>query len=164
MFKVVLFMLVFLNMAAVIKGSVEFTAKANPGFLEIQGTGGETTSNDFQIKDHKISGTFVAKAAQFDTGLETRNGHMREYLETGKYPDIIFKLEPVLWAAGTRKSFHGHLTLHGRTKKVSGLVEFTESKAIASFSVNVTDYGIAVPTYKLLTVGKDVDIKVTIPL
>jgi polyisoprenoid-binding protein YceI len=159
-----IFLIAMLNIAA-IKGTTEFIAKANPGFLEIQGIGANVISEDFQMKDSRISGTFTVKASEFDTGLETRNQHMREkYLEVPKFPDIIFKLDPVMWAAGTRKAFQGNLTLHGKTKKVAGIVEFTSTKAIASFSVDVTDFGIAVPTYKLLTVGKNVDVKVTIPL
>jgi polyisoprenoid-binding protein YceI len=159
----VLFLLV-LNMAA-IKGAAEFVAKANPGFLEIEGKGGVVTSDDYSQKDNKISGTFKVKADTFDTGLENRNEHMRaKYLEIPKYPDIIFKLDPVLMAAGTTKAFTGSLNLHGQSRKINGTVAFTSSNAIASFTVDVTNFGIEVPTYKLLTVGKNVDIKVTIPL
>jgi len=156
--------LLILNMAA-IKGAAEFVANANPGFLEINGKGGVVSSDDFSQAGGKISGTFKVKGESFDTGMDTRNEHMRtKYLEVEKYPDIIFKLDPVLIAAGTSKAFTGMLDLHGKKGKVSGIVTFTSANAVASFSVDVTSFGIAVPTYKLLTVAKNVDIKVTIPL
>lgn len=162
--ELLIMVLVLLNVAA-IKGTAEFVAKANPGFLEIQGTGAPVESDDFKNTDNKISGTFKVRAGAFDTGIDGRNEHMRDkYLETGKYPDIIFKLDPVLVAAGTNKAFTGKLTLHGVEQKIAGTVVFTSTNAVASFSVDVTSFGIGVPTYKLLTVGKNVDIKVTIPL
>jgi polyisoprenoid-binding protein YceI len=161
---VVMILLLSLNLGAAISGTAEFIARANPGFLEIEGKGGIINSPDFEHKDGKISGTFTVKSTDFDTGMDTRNEHMQGYLNSKKYPDIIFKLDPVLFAAGTRKAFTGKLTLNGKTKKVAGTVAFNDKNAIASFTVNVTDFGIEVPTYKLLTVGKDVDIKATIPL
>lgn len=150
---------------AAIKGTAEFIAKANPGFLEIEGKGGKVDGSKASVdKNNMISGVFSLAVADFTTGIDQRDHHLREYLEATKYPSIEFQLDPISAAGGTKKAFSGKLTLHGVTKPVSGLVDLTVTKANAKFSIDVTQFGIKIPTYKLLTVGKDVDISVTIDL
>jgi polyisoprenoid-binding protein YceI len=164
--SVIFFIVIAATQLAMIKGTAEFLAKANPGFLEIEGKGGIVESTDAKIgKDGVVSGTFTVQLKDLKTGIEQRDGHMhQDYLESEKYPTAIFKLDPVSMNGGTRKAFKGALTLHGVMREVQGSVEFSSTKAVARFSVDVTKYGIKVPAYKLLTVGKEVDVSVTLDL
>lgn len=154
-----------LSQLSMIKGTVDFVAKANPGFLQIEGTGGIVDGLKAKIdKDGILSGTFLMNLKDLKTGIEQRDGHMQGYLESDKFPVAAFKLNPIQVAGGSRKAFTGALTLHGVTRPVNGLVQLSSTSAIAKFSVDVSEYGINVPTYKLLTVGKDVEVQVTLTL
>lgn len=73
----------------------------------------------------KISGTFTVDLTTLDTGLQLRNQHMREnHLETGKYPDAVFKIIDVQTTGVTaltpetpvQLTVTGDLTLHGVTQ------------------------------------------------
>lgn len=110
-----------------------------------------------------FSGTFSVKVADLKTGLDERDGHMRKYLEAEKFPTIDFKLNPVPMAAGNRKAFTGEMTLHGVTKPIAGIVEFGSTKAVARFTVaDISQYNVKTPSYKLLTVGKSVDVEINL--
>ncbi len=156
--------LLLVSAIALAKGTVEFVGKATPNFMEFEGTGGELVGDAKPDKENKLAGTFTVDLKKFTTGNEQRDGHMKSYLETDKFPEAVFTLDPVLFSAGTHKAFTGTLKLHGVEKKVSGSVDFESSKATAQFKVDVTAFGIIVPTYKFLTVGKDIDIKVTLSI
>lgn len=157
--------LLFISAVALAKGTVEFVGKATPNFFEFEGTGGEVTGEAKPDKENKISGVFTVDLRKMTTGNGTRDGHMKDkYLEVQKFPEATFTLDPVLFSAGTHKAFTGSLKLHGVEKKISGTVDFESSKATAQFKVDVTAFGIAVPTYTTLTVGKEIDIKVTLTL
>lgn len=150
---------------ATIKGTTEFLAKASPGFLEIEGKGAHVDGSKASIdKNNMLSGTFVVALAEFKTGIAQRDSHMMGYLEAIKYPTAEFQLNPISAVGGIKKAFTGTLTLHGVTKPVSGTVDLSSTKADAKFSIDVTQFGIKVPTYKLLTVGKDVDVTVSLEL
>jgi polyisoprenoid-binding protein YceI len=153
------------TMATTITGTSEFTAKASPGFLEIEGKGAHVDGSKASIdKNNMLSGTFVVALAEFKTGIAQRDSHMFGYLETVKYPTAEFQLNPISAVGGIKKAFTGNLTLHGVTKPVSGTVDLSSTRAEAKFSIDVTQFGIKVPTYKLLTVGKDVDVTVLLEL
>lgn len=149
--------------ATPIKGTVSFHAEATPNFLEIDSSG--IVEGELVKEGSFVSGTFRVKLDQFKTGMSQRDKHMREkYLQTSIYPEAVFTLDKMLGAAGTRKGFTGILDLHGVKKKIEGTVVFDASKAETEFSIDITKYGIAVPEYSGLTVGKNVTIKVQIPL
>jgi len=159
--------LFFLTLSAPVlcQGTAEFLAKATPGFLEIEGKGAEVIGKAVVGKDTMISGTFKVDLRKLSTGIDLRDEHMRDnYLDVKQFPEAVFVLDPVLFAAGTHKKFSGTLTLHGVKKKISGIVDFEPTKANAQFEIDLTAFGIKVPTYKILTVGKEVEIKVGIPI
>lgn len=156
--------LAYVNVSA-IKATSDFIAKATPGFLEIEGKGGKVDATKATIMNNKIAGTFTIPIGQLKTGIEERDGHMLGYLEEKKFPEASFRLDPIEIAKDSKKEFTGYFTLHGVVKEVKGEVEFKGDKiAVAKFQVDVTAYGIKVPTYKLLTVGKIVDIKVSLEI
>jgi polyisoprenoid-binding protein YceI len=149
-----------------IKGTAEFVAKATPGFLKIEGKGGVVEAKSAAV-DSKglISGEFIVDVRQLKTGSDKRDKHMNQYLETEKHPYAILKLDPIPVAQG-KKNWKGIFTLHGVSNPVAGEVEFTSAtKAIASFSVDVSKYGVkGLPQYELLTVGKEVNITVELEI
>lgn len=70
-------------------GSVEFLAIGRPSAIKIRGKGTAPEGKVTLVsdKENRIArGTLVFDMTSLDTGMDTRNEHMKEkYLETGKY-------------------------------------------------------------------------------
>lgn len=156
------FALLFISTPAVSaslkNGSVVFHAEAKPSILKFDGTGA-TFEGTPALAAGKLSGSFKVGLKPIDTGLETRNRHMCgvKYLNCEAYPYATFLLDPVDMSPGTRK-FTGKLKIRDREQPVTGEVVFSGAKFVARFQIDVTQYGIPVPEYERLTVGKDVSI------
>lgn len=163
LFQALLMVLLFVaSSLAAAQGKVTFKGEATPEFLEIDGKGG-VVNGSLKRDGAKISGVFTVQLKDFTTGIELRDQHMREkYLEVDKYAEAKLVLNPVA-ATGTQ-TFSGLLTLHGVTRKVTGKAEFKGGQAVASFQIDLTEFGIAVPTYKLLTVGRIISVVAEFPI
>lgn len=122
----------------------------------IDGTTGKVTGS-IGIKG-AVNGTVVIDAASFDSGIGKRDEHIREILETGKYPAIEFavtSVEPVtpgdVSSYAGSKTVRGSLTVRGVTKEVS--IPVTVKAEGESFiidgavEVKYTDFGIEPPTF-----------------
>jgi polyisoprenoid-binding protein YceI len=136
---------VFLSSAtangAPIKGTVEFQAKAVPGFLNINATGGKLVG-DVTVLDGKATGTFSMPWADVKTGIETRDDHMKnKYLDVKTNPDVKFVLKP--WTISEKESdFEGDLTVKGVTKPVKGKAALKAGHFHAVMPVKISDYPI----------------------
>lgn len=141
---------------------VTFNATGSPGFLTIVGKGGVITGKPI-VKDGKASGKFDFVLGSMDTGLDTRNQHMKEkYLEVSKYPTASLELDPVVMPKTGYFNWTGKLTLHGETKAVEGVC-FVDGKQIeAKFSIKTSDFKIQKATY--LGVGIDDKIAIIVRL
>jgi polyisoprenoid-binding protein YceI len=142
---------------------ITWTAVGNPGFLRINGKAGwvEGTAVD---TGGMLSGDFSVILDSFDTGMNLRNEHMRDkYLETKKYPKATFKLDSFKMS-DTPTAFSGDLTLKGATKKINGKMSVKSKKVMATFMVNLGDFPIGVPSWKEISMAKEVEVTVEFPL
>ncbi len=120
-----------------------------------------------------LTGDFVVDLRTLDTGIELRNGHLREqYLEVGKGEGFdkavlsdIHLAEIDFESFEGRTSFTGTLLLHGNKKPIGGQVEIRRSPSSvgveASFPVTLADFGIAKPQFLGVGVKSQVQVKVT---
>ncbi|MDB5098540.1 MAG: YceI like family protein [Cyanobacteria bacterium RYN_339] len=125
-----------------------------------------TGSANIQLTDMaKSSGTVNVDLLSLDTGISMRNEHMRNFLETSKFPQAIFKftsikldgnkLEPGKLVVGTAT---GTITIHGVTKPLTAPIELTYLPQgdpkyrpgdwlhfYSQFKTKVSDFNIALP-------------------
>ncbi len=149
-----------------------FEAVGRPSLLKIKGEGAKVTGQ-LTIENNDAKGAFELNLEGFNTGIETRDHHMKEkYLEIAKFPKanlVITHVElPANWKPGTDVSstpFQGQLTLKGVTKPVSGHVKISgESLATeAEFSISLKEFPVGVPSYLGITVADAVNVTVKIP-
>ncbi|MBP7843306.1 MAG: YceI family protein [Proteobacteria bacterium] len=158
-------------------GHVSFLAIGSPSFLKIEGKG-SGTEGSLDVKDGKATGTFMFELASLDTGIDTRNEHMKEkYLKVSQNPKAILKVEEIKTAKGQLSlgeglgsgQFKGQLTLNGVTKAIEGVLEGSKhekggEKLNAKFSLKLTDYGIEIPSFAGITVADEVKLEVATQL
>ncbi len=143
-----------------------FTGKTN----EVSGT------LVFDPSTHKGSGKIIIDPSSIDTGIPLRNDHMKSegWLDTKKYPQIVFEAEKVQQLRGDDYKVTGKLTLHGVTKKITTTVraryraaDETTKKAgfvgdvvqlSTKFNITLSDYKITIPGMAAGKVAKDVTI------
>jgi len=146
-------------------GEAKFDAIGNPGLLTISGEKGDITGK-YQKTGSKVSGSFDIILNSFMTGMDLRDKHMREkYLETGKYPKATLTIEGVELPKQGDFKFGGKLALHGKTNQVNGDCTLSDTtKLECKFKILLSDYAIAIPEWKGVTIAKDVSIFVSINL
>jgi polyisoprenoid-binding protein YceI len=132
------------------------------------------------------SARFEVDLANIKTGIETRDQHMREqYLETDKYPKIIFTLDRILKASekklADQKSVdvvaEGTFDLHGVQKKQQVNVKATflkESQATkarmpgdlirveATIPFKLSDYNVKRPQFVLLKLDDNIKVDIDV--
>lgn len=134
----------------------------------------------------EISARFEVDLASIKTGIEPRDQHMREqYLETDKYPKIIFTLDRIL-KASEKKLFdqksvdvvaEGSFDLHGVQKKQQVNVKVTflkESQATkarmpgdlirieATIPFKLSDYNVKRPQFVLLKLDDNIKVDIDV--
>ena len=163
LFPVSLFAETF-DVSKIQSSNVQWLAVGNPGFLKIESKNA-TLSGQLDLNGGMMSGSLVMKLDEMKTGIKLRDDHTKEkYLETSKYPDAKFVLEPTKMASAFKAK--GMLSLHGVDKSVTWDCQAAKgggSRKISCVSTIVlTDFNIAIPTYLGVTVAKDVKIKVVL--
>ncbi len=158
-------------------GHVSFLAIGSPSFLKIEGKG-SGTEGTLEVTSGKAKGSFSFELASLDTGIDTRNEHMKEkYLKVSQNPKAVLKLEEIKTSKGSivigeglgSGQFKGLLTLNGVTKAVEGTLEGSKSEKggenlNAKFSLKLTDYGIEIPSFAGITVADEVKLEVVTQL
>ncbi len=162
------------------KSEVRFLALAKPGSLKIQGelkqpeAGKRSLDGKLKLDGTKLAGNATVRLDDFDTGLSLRNRHLRERLETTKYPETVLTLEPTILpdsfktseASADKVEFKGTLKLHGKETKVVGQLSCTKKKNKHSFDfsfpVKLTSVGIEPPSYLGVSVADEVKISVSV--
>lgn len=125
------------------------------------------------------SGKIIVDPSQIDTGIPLRNEHMRSagWLDTAKYPQIVFEAVKVSQVKGNEYKVVGNFTLHGVTKKITVPVTVRYSPAgpankaagfegdvvrlSTKFSIALSDYGVTIPQMAAGKVAKDVTISLS---
>lgn len=146
------------SVAKTVSGDVTF--KGRTTIFEMAGKGG-TVNCDIAEKDGMASGTCTVKLADFTTGVDLRDEHMRtKYLETAKYPTATLTLKP--WKVSVTPSpFEGTLTIKTDTKPVKGIAQVDGATLNAGFTISLKDYpSIGVPSFKGVAVSDAVEVTV----
>jgi polyisoprenoid-binding protein YceI len=152
-------------------GSVEFLATGWPSALKIHGKG-TGPGGTLTVTDHSVSGSLAVDLASLETGIALRDRHLKEeYLQVERYPQArltLSRLDVTLVPdgdsfGGVAVPFEGTLLLHGVEKPVSGVAKVSRRDSqitvSAQFSINLGDFGVAVPKYMGITVAEKVDVK-----
>lgn len=147
--------------------SVSFEATGKPGFLRIQGENGVAEGELSVDHDVLTGGVVKVQLDTLKTGLELRDEHMKEkYLETTRFPQAIFKIDPVKVALGTFASetaLPGTLTIHGVSKPAQIKIKATKQaeayEGSATIDLNVSDFAIPIPEYLGIKVADKVKVK-----
>lgn len=152
-------------------GTVEFLAIGKPSFIKIHGTGA-ATDGSLALDGDQIKGTFSFELASLNTGIATRDEHMKnKYLEVEKYPQAQLELKSVKPLTGwslahpqlSKAEFDGVLTLHGQSQPVKGQVSIDDHGAVdVQFKIKLTDFKVDIPTFAGVHVADDVDVNVKI--
>lgn len=141
--------------------AVQFTGVGPGGFKMV----GKTAALQLQQDDKAL--TLIVPLADLTTGIALRDRHMREkYLEVAKFPDVrlavpLASLPAPAAGAPASAELKGTLTLHGVQKEIPFKVEAScgadnVCTAKGSFTINIKDFGIVVPTYLGVTLKPDV--------
>lgn len=147
--------------------TLEFTAIGKPGFLRINGKDAKLTGTATS-EGTTWKGDFETKLDEFNTGIETRDEHMKKkYLETDKFPTakLAWTAAIASFDAAQDVPFEGTLTLHGVEHKVSGKAKVEPAsdkkkvKVEVTMPIKLSDFKIEVPTYLGVTVAEEVEVR-----
>ena len=148
------------------QNSVEFVAVGKPGFLKINGKKAALKGHATQ-DGSQINGLFEVKLDDFETGIETRDEHMKDkYLETKKFPTATLQVKnlAVTPSGSPDVAFKGDLTLHGVTKEISGTAKVSwqnagkDADVDAHFEITLSDFKIDIPQYLGVKVADTVNV------
>lgn len=148
--------------------AVEFLAVGQPAAITIRGKVKDSgsVSGLLQVSPDSVTGEATVALGSLDTGMELRNRHMKEkYLETQTYPTAVLKgIKLTVPAAGGPAPFTGELSLHGKTRPVTGTATVTKPDLGMSFQFNIStrDFGIDTPQFMGVTVADQVQISVKV--
>lgn len=144
-------------------GAAETTFKASgPAGMSIVGT-----SKDTSIVDDGTTVTITVNLANLSTGIDLRDRHTKEALETDKYPTTTLSVaRSALKFPGdggtTSGDTTGTMTLHGSKKNVSFHYDAKRSGATidvtGSTRVNMSDFSMKPPSYLGVSVKDAVDV------
>lgn len=127
----------------------------------------------------KGSGTVIIDVKSIETGIPTRDEHMRSagWLDAEKFPTITFVTTKVTPTKGGKFKVVGNLTLHGITKSVTAEAKlnykeegeatkkagFTGSvvQLSASFPITLSDFGVKIPSMAAGKVSNDLKLSVS---
>ncbi len=157
-------------------GKTQFTAIGKPAMLRISGVG-SGPSGFFKIDTNNyLSGEVTVNLSTLQSGIELRDEHMKKnYLQTENFPSAKLSIQDLnldseanpinIKSPINGKNFKGQLTLHGVTKPVEGtfaMVPQSEENKItikASYSLNLSDYNIDIPSYMGIKVADKVNVE-----
>lgn len=141
----------------VTKGEVRFLAKITGGSFTATS---EKVQGSVRLDPEKktLTANITVPADSFRTGLALRDKHMREnYLEAKAHEEIVFSVDaqPIVLEAGKTTTLRGHLQVKGVRRPIEVEVRIDEPtdegfKATTTFPVDVTEYGIAQPSFKVV--------------
>jgi polyisoprenoid-binding protein YceI len=164
---------IFLSMALLISTEIAFSKPLGVASFYAEGKGlaidinGEGATIDGEVKKEgtKITGgELKVKLKDFKTGIEERDKHMCSALECDKFPEASFKLQAAELKAGS--PILGEMTLHGVTKKLAGwkVESLAGGKVKAKGNINLKEFGIEPPSYKVAKVSDNVEVTVELTI
>jgi polyisoprenoid-binding protein YceI len=164
----------FLVVAVLTQGAVAISRSRESAVTVVaHGTAGlriEGRSSAVSLEEDASALTFTVPIAQIETGIDLRDRHMREMLETEKFPAATLRVSRAdVRSSGQRelaeRTVKGELTLHGRSRRVDVRYR-VEPRASGHTSVHgsmrldMRDFGIESPSFLGVTVAPDVEVRV----
>lgn len=159
--------------------SVEFMAIGNPSALKIKGEKAKVQGQVSSIAN-SLDAKLKVDLNEFVTGIDMRDEHMKEkYFETDKVENRYATIEinnlllpESYWIKSEefKGDFKGKLLLHNIQKEISGKILFspykkgTDIQTFSTFSIKLTDFNIAVPSFSGISVAETINIEVRLPL
>lgn len=143
------------------KSNVAFKVVGKSSPISFDGTSSKLNGK-IKIDGTNAEGEFIVPLDSIQTGIALRDEHIKNYLETQKFPNAILKISKfhfknnLLHEKGAQNSipFKGVLLLHGHEAEVSGSVDIDSTDEVISIVAN-TKTNIA--NYKMETGTKIVD-------
>jgi polyisoprenoid-binding protein YceI len=158
-----------LLVAAVASAKLAKAGGGNAGF-KAGGPAGmniEGSTSEVGVGDDGSSVTITVGMNSLSTGISLRDKHMKEYLETEKYPTAelrVAKSALKIPAAGADSSgdARGTMKIHGTTKDVTFHYSAKNDGGVINVAgtsrVNMNDFGIKTPSYLGVSVKPEVDV------
>ena len=145
-------------------GMVEFKTKGWPNLITIKGKGTGVTGG--LVEDQgTVTGQLTFDLTTLKTGISLRDDHMKNnYLEVKEHPTAELKLDKLAIPKDLSGDVEltGTLKLHGVEKPIKGTAVLSKEdgsiKVDANFIVMLSDFKIAIPSYKGITVAEKVTI------
>lgn len=150
------------------ESQVTFNAIGKPSALKIVGKAESGPTGTAWIEGGKLKGEFRFDLKSLKTGISLRDNHMKDkYLEVGKHPDAVLKLDETAFAPGQKNvEFTGKLLLHGVEKPVRGTATIEQgdgsAKVTSDFELKISDFAISVPSFAGITVTDSVKVNVSL--
>ena len=146
--------------------SVTFQA-SGPAGMKIVGT-----TSDLDVDDQGGKVVIRVPLRNLTTGIALRDDHMRnKYLQVGSYPNAELTVDrasinfpPPPGDGSTQGDANGTMAIHGQTHNVSFHYILARTSGVLRVRgvthLNISDYGISVPSYLGVTVKPDIDVEV----
>lgn len=152
------------------KPKVGFHASGSPGALDIDGT-----ASSISLNDDGTTLTFTVPMGGVTTGIDLRDDHMRnEFVQVAQFPNVTLSFPksaitfPTEVGAASSGTVDGQFNAHGvnQTVKVTYKVQKSKTgwRVTAEFPFDVSQHGIAIPSYLGVTVDAHMNAAVTIDL
>lgn len=147
-------------------GTISFLAVGRPAMIKIRGESDKATG---QIEMEKSSaGSITVPIDSIKTGIDMRDHHMREkYLESAKFPEAILKFKDLSLKEGDSSvEIPAVFKIHGVEKpvniKTNVHVDGKTVSAKGNFEIQLSDYGIEIPSYAGIKVADKVEVSAEI--
>jgi polyisoprenoid-binding protein YceI len=141
---------------------------------EVDGRSSQIEGKALLGDDGKVMTMIRVPAASFDTKDANRDSHMRETLDTGKFPFVVFKgvtalALPVAYGQDLETKLQGELDFHGVKRPMIIPARITLEKdggalVHAKFPVNLEAHQIERPSLLFIKVDENVELDVELKL
>ena len=146
-----------------------FTSKTNVSAVQVKGETKKPFLATITLKGNELTALETTLAPQeLKTGLDLRDQHMVERVfqrENKSVPPMVFKLAAPFILDGKENTMSGTLSIRGQTvnftPRCTGSVSVGESSAlkiICAGTVNLTQYGIEIPSHMGVKVQPNVEL------
>ncbi len=135
------------------------------------GMGIEGNTTDVSVADDGTTLKVIVALGNITTGISLRDDHTRnKYLEVGKFPNATLSVPRASLkfpadGGTTSGDVQGTMNIHGHDKAVT--LHYAAAKKGASITIagttplDITDFGINVPSYLGVTVKKDITVDIS---
>jgi hypothetical protein len=154
----ILFSVLFLSGLFAQAAKVEFKAKLSPAG-SFTATNGNVTGTAKKVGGKYIADNIQIQMDSFKTGIDLRDRHMAEKLEAAKFKHALCMNAEGQDGKGTAK-----IKIKDQEKTVSGIYEVKDNNLIATFTLNINDFGLSGVKYMGVGVKDEIDVTVEVPI